>query len=357
MSFLSSWVHLIVFVSFLFLGISSASQSQEPIHYDEEKHLHNVRQLTFGGNNAEAYWSPDGTQLVFQSDRKDWTKGCDQIFILKVDATADSTRKKMLSTGNGRTTCSFFMPNGKDILYASTHKENESCPPVPAKENGKYVWPIYSSYEIFTVNESGETVQLTQSKGYDAEATVSPKGDRIIFTSMRSGDLDLWTMKIDGTDLKQITSTLGYDGGANFSPDGTQIVWRASRPTTPEEIRNYRDLLSRDLVEPTQLEIYTANADGSNAKQITQLGNANWSPCYHPDGKHILFCSNYKSKIGFPFNIFMIDTEGKNLEQITYDNQFDSFPMFSPDGKRLVWCSNRHNGRTRDTNVFIADWK
>lgn len=350
-------VRFLALICFVFSFFSISSQTQEPIHYDEEAHLHNVRQLTFGGNNAEAYWSPDGTRLVFQSDRKDWTQGCDQIFVLKVDSPADSTRKTLLSTGAGRTTCSFFMPNGIDVLYASTHLDNESCPPVPIKENGKYVWPIYSAYEIFTVNESGKTIQLTSSKGYDAEATVSPKGDKIIFTSMRSGDLDLWTMNIDGTELKQITSTLGYDGGANFSPDGTQIVWRASRPKSPEEIRNYRELLGRDLVEPTQLEIFIANSDGSDARQITQLGNANWSPCFHPDGKHILFCSNHKSQIGFPFNIFMIDNEGNKLEQITFDKQFDSFPMFSPDGKKLVWCSNRHNGRTRDTNVFIADWK
>lgn len=333
-------------------------ENSEPIHYTEEVHLSNVRQLTFGGNNAEAYWSPDGKKLIFQSDRKDWTQGCDQIFVMSIDGKADSSRRQLISTGQGRTTCSFFMPNGKDILYASTHLKDAECPAVPVKENGKYVWPIYSAYDIFVAStEDGKNIQLTNSEGYDAEATVSPKGDKIIFTSMRSGDLDLWVMNLDGSNLHQITQTLGYDGGANFSPDGKQIVWRASRPTTPEDIKNYRDLLSRDLVEPTHLEIFIANADGSNARQITHLGNANWSPCFHPDGKRILFCSNYKSKIGFPFNIFSIDTDGNNLTQITYDSQFDSFPMFSPDGKKLVWCSNRHNGRTRDTNVYIADWK
>lgn len=250
------------------------------------------------------------------------------------------------------------MPNGTDILYASTHLKNVDCPPVPVKESGKYVWPIYSSYDIFvTSTDQRKQIQLTQTSGYDAEATVSPKGDKIIFTSMRSGDLDLWVMNLDGSGLHQITHTLGYDGGANFSPDGSKIVWRASRPTTSDDIKNYRELLSRDLVEPTQLEIFIANADGSDARQITQLGNANWSPCFHPDGKRILFCSNHKSKLGFPFNIYSIDTTGNGLTQITYDTQFDSFPMFSPDGKKLVWCSNRHNGRTRDTNVYIADWK
>jgi len=339
------------------LQLLAQTDNFEPVHYDTERHLRNVRQLTYGGNNAEAYWSPNSEQLVFQSDRKDWTQGCDQIFVMNINAPYDSTRKKLISTGRGRTTCSFFMPNGSDILYASTHSANKDCPPVPLKENGKYVWPIYSSYDIFVTNTTGEkNVQLTATPGYDAEATVSPKGDKIIFTSMRSGDLDLWVMNLDGSDVKQITHTLGYDGGANFSPDGSKIVWRASRPSSPDEVKNYRELLSRDLVEPTQLEIFTANADGSEVKQITHLGNANWSPCFSPDGRKILFCSNYKSKIGFPFNIFSISLDGDQLEQITFDSQFDSFPMFSPDGKKLVWCSNRHNGRTRDTNVFIADW-
>ena len=198
---------------------------------------------------------------------------------------------------------------------------------------------------------------MTQSPRYDAEATVSPKGDKIVFTSLRNGDLDLYTMNIDGTNVQQITSTLGYDGGATFSPDGSKIVWRASRPTQLDDIKKYRDLLNQDLVEPSNLEIFVANADGSNAKQITKLGNANWSPTFTPDGKSVLFCSNYKSNIGFPFNMFLVNIESGKVEQVTYDKEFDSFPMFSPDGKQLVWCSNRNNGRTRDTNIFIADWK
>jgi Tol biopolymer transport system component len=219
------------------------------------------------------------------------------------------------------------------------------------------VWPIYPEYDIFQADMNGKIIkQYTNEKGYDAEATVSPKGDKIIFTSTRSGDLDLWIMNIDGTGLTQITNTLGYDGGAAFSADGTQIVWRASRPSTPDDIKKYRELLQRDLVEPTNLEIFVANADGSNVRQVTNLGNANWAPYFHPDGKRILFCSNHKSKIGFPFNIFMVNIDGTGLEQITFDTQFDSFLMFSPDGKKVSWCSNRHNGRTRDTNVFVADW-
>lgn len=331
--------------------------TDEPLQYPEEKHFKNMRQMTFGGNNAEAYWSFSGDKLIFQSDNKNWNVGCDQIFIMDTKQEADSMKKQRLSTGKGRTTCSFFMPGDKTILYGSTHLKMNDCPPVPVKESGKYVWPIYPEYDIFEADLSGHVVkQLTATEGYDAEATVSPKGDRIIFTSMRNGDLDIYTMNIDGTDVKQITNTLGYDGGPTFSPDGKMIVWRASRPKTAEEIKKYRELLAQGLVEPTNLEIFVANADGSNARQITSLGNANWSPYFHPSGKKVLFSSNHKSPIGFPFNIFMINIDGTGLEQITYDKQFDSFVMFSPNGKKIAFSSNRHNGRTRDTNVFIADW-
>jgi Tol biopolymer transport system component len=250
------------------------------------------------------------------------------------------------------------MPNGNQFLYASTHQGDLNCPPVPEKKPGHYVWPLYDAFDIYVADlKDGKIIkQLTQSPRYDAEATISPKGDKIVFTSLRNGDLDLYTMNIDGSEVKQITSTLGYDGGATFSPDGTKIVWRASRPTALEDITKYRDLLNQDLVEPSNLEIFIANVDGSNVKQLTRLGNANWSPTFTPDGKGILFCSNYKSNIGFPFNLFTVDIETLKVKQVTFDSEFDSFPMFSPDGSKLVWCSNRNNGRTRDTNIFFADW-
>ncbi len=340
-------------------AVSSTIQAStdEPIHYPEEKHFKNVRQLTFGGNNAEAYWSFSGDKLIFQSDNRNWGVGCDQIFVMDTKEEADSTKKQRISTGKGRTTCSFFMPGDKTILYGSTHHRMNDCPPVPVKEGGKYVWPIYPEYDIFEADLNGNIVkQLTTEDGYDAEATVSPKGDKIVFTSMRNGDLDIYTMNIDGTDVKQITNSLGYDGGPTFSPDGKMIVWRASRPKTADEIKKYRDLLAQGLVEPTNLEIFVANADGSNARQITNLGNANWSPYFHPSGKKVLFSTNHASPIGFPFNIFMVNIDGTGLEQITFDKQFDSFVMFSPNGKKIAFSSNRHNGRTRDTNVFIADW-
>jgi Tol biopolymer transport system component len=326
--------------------------------FPQEKHFKNIRQLTFGGNNAEAYFSPDGKKIVFQSDYKEWGVSCDQIFIADIKKSNMKKKKpQMISTSKGRTTCSYFMPDGKSILYASTHLQDAQCPHVPERKDGKYVWAIYDSFDIFVSDMKGNIQkQLTNEKGYDAEATVSPKGDKIVFTSTRSGDLELWVMNIDGTGLKQITNELGYDGGAFFSPDGSKIVFRASRPKTEAEIKEYKELLAQGLVQPTNMEIFVCNADGTDLKQITNLGKANWAPFFHPSGKKIIFSSNHHSKRGYNFNLFMIDLDGKNLEQISYDTVFDAFPVFSPDGKKFIFSSNRNNGGTRDTNLFIAEW-
>jgi Tol biopolymer transport system component len=275
------------------------------------------------------------------------------------DAAGDSTfRPKAISTLKGRTTCSYFMPDGKHVLYASTHEGGHACPHTPnLREGGKYLWPIFDTYDIYIADLKGNVVKkLTDSPGYDAEAVLSPKGDKILFTSDRSGDLELWIMNLDGSNQKQITFDLGYDGGAFFSPDGTKIVFRASRPKTAEEIKEYLNLLSQHLVAPTNMEIYTCNTDGTNLQQVTKLGKANWAPFYHPKGKKIIFSSNHHSKRGYDFQLFMINEDGTGLEQITSQSIFNSFPMFSPDGKKLAFCSNRDNGGTRDTNVFVADW-
>jgi len=341
-------------LTFILISYNTLAQ----IHYPQEKHFKNVRQLTFGGNNAEAYFSFDNKKIVFQSDYKAWGVSCDQIFIADLKKSNMAKKKpKMISTSQGRTTCSYFMPNNKSIVYASTHQADASCPHVPKSPSGKYVWAIYDTYDIFVADLNGKIIkQLTNQKGYDAEATVSPKGDKIVFTSTRSGDLELWTMNIDGTDLKQITNELGYDGGAFFSPDGSKIVFRASRPKTEEEIKEYKELLAQGLVQPTNMEIFVCNVDGSDMRQVTNLGKANWAPFFHPSGKKIIFSSNHHSKRGYNFNLFMVDLDGRNLEQISYDTVFDAFPMFSPDGKKIIFSSNRNNGGTRDTNLFIADW-
>lgn len=328
--------------------------------YPGEKHFASLRQLTFGGDNAEAYFSFDSKKLTFQSNNKNWGLDCDQIFAVDVE-TADmgNTQPKMVSTGKGRTTCSYFLKGDSLVLYASTHLGGDQCPPNPERKKGDpYLWGIYPSYDIFVANMEGKIVQqLTSEPGYDAEATVSPKGDKIVFTSTRSGDLELYTMDIDGKNVKQITRELGYDGGAFFSPDGTKLVFRSSRPKTPEEQAHYKKLLAQGLVAPTNMEIYVCNIDGSEMQQVTTLGQANWAPFFTPNGKQIIFSSNHESERGFPFHLYLINLDGSGLERVTHDNGFDAFPMFSPDGKYLVFSSNRNNGGTRDTNLFIAEWK
>ena len=344
------------FITLLFSSAIFFSHAQEPgiIHYPQEKHLQHVRQLTNGGDNAEAYFSFDSRKITFQATNAAWNTQCDQIFT----ATLDHFSPVLTSTGLGRTTCSYFLPGDSTILYASTHLSGKECPPKPAaRADHKYVWPIYDSFEIFVADLHGKILKkLTNSPGYDAEATLSPKGDKIVFTSMRSGDPELYTMNIDGSDVKQITSGLGYDGGAFFSPDGKKIVFRASRPSSEEAVKIYKDLLKEGLVMPTDMELFTCDVDGSNLKQVTHLGGANWAPFFTPDGKKIIFSSNHVQK-GYHFNLFLCDLDGGNVEQVTYDQVFDAFPVFSPDGKKLIWSSNRNNGGTHDTNLFIADWQ
>jgi len=316
-----------------------------------EKHLRNIKQLTFGGQNAEAYFSADGKKLIFQSTR-DNVK-CDQIFIMNIDGSD----QHMVSTGKGRTTCSYFFPDGKKILYSSTHLGNAECPPKPDYSKG-YVWAIYPSYDIFTANPDGSDVkQLTTTPGYDAEAIISSDGKKIVFTSIRNGDLDIYTMDADGSNVKQLTHELGYDGGPTFSPDGQLIVYRAHHPKTEQEINDYKELLAQNLIRPTYLEIWLMKADGSDKRQVTDLGAASFAPAFYPDGKHIIFSSNVGSTGGMGnFELYGVDLDGRNLERITYTDGFDGFPMFSPDGKKLVWISGRNGKVPHETNVFIADW-
>lgn len=358
--YLKAWV---VFIAASIIVSCSSSKlplgsNDLPVRYPEEKHLKNVRQITFGGDNAEAYWSNDDSKLIFQATNKIWGTTCDQIFFFDLKKWKKEVQPAMISTGKGRTTCSYFMPDGKSMVYGSTHETSAECPHVPTKRaDGKYVWAIYESFDIYHADLNGKIIKkLTNTPGYDAEATVSPKGDKIVFTSMRTGDLELYTMNLDGSNVKQITTGLGYDGGAFFSPDGSQLIFRSSRPQTEAEIKEYKDLLKEGLVMPTKMELHICNADGSNLRKLTNLGNANWAPFFHPSGKKVIFASNHKSKRGLPFNLYMINTDGTGLEQITFDSDFDAFPMFSHDGKKLVFASNRNNGEGRDTNLFVADW-
>ena len=329
---------------------SCAFAQQKNYHFEGEKHLTNIKMLTDGGENAEAYLSFDEKQLIYQSTHGDLK--CDQIFTMNIDGSD----KKMVSNGKGRTTCSYFLPDDKKIIYASTQLAGDECPPPPDRSKG-YVWELYKSFDIFSANADGTNLKrLTFTDGYDAEATVSPKGDKIVFTSTRDGDPEIYTMNIDGSDQTRLTFQKGYDGGAFFSLDGSKIVFRASRPKTAEELADYEDLAENAMFRPTTLEIYVMDADGSDIQQVTNYGKASFAPFFFPNGKRIIFSSNINSETGRDFDLYIINTDGTGLEQITFNETFDGFPMFTRDGKHLVFCSNRFNEKEGETNVFIADW-
>ncbi len=314
-----------------------------------EVHFGDIVQLTNGGENAEAYWSFDGEELIFQSTREPY--GCDQILRMPADGSAPP---KLVSTGQGRTTCAYFLPGDEDIVYSSTHELNASCPAPPDRSQG-YVWALYD-YDVYRATRDGQDLRkLTDRAGYDAEATVCSKDGSIIFTSDRDGDLELYRMDADGGNVKRLTSTPGYDGGAFFSQDCSQIVWRASRPEG-DALADYQRLLSQGLVRPSRLEIFVANADGSNVRQITYLQSAAFAPYFHPSGKRVLFSTNYPNPRGREFDIWAVDVDGSNLERITFSEGFDGFPMFSPDGTKLAFASNRNNAKPGETNVFVTDW-
>jgi TolB protein len=328
----------------------------DSLAFPGEKHLRNVRQLTVGGQNAEAYFSADDRFLIFQHQGGDVP--CDQIYKIPVDTPDGKPAKpQLVSTGKGRTTCSYFFPTGDRILFSSTHAASAECPPKPDYSKG-YVWPIYSTYDIYTARPDGSDLRrLTNSPGYDAEATISRDGKSIVFTSMRNGDLDIYTMDANGGHVRQLTHELGYDGGPFFSYDGKKIVYRAEHPKTPQEIADYKSLLAQGLIRPGNLEIWVMDADGKNKHQVTHNGAANFAPYFLPDGKRIIFASNMADpKNGRDFDLYLINEDGTGQERITFYPDFDAFPMFSSDGKKLVWASNRNGTAPHETNIFIADW-
>ncbi len=316
-----------------------------------EKHFKNIRQLTFSGENAEAYFSADGKKLILQAH--DGKGLCDQIYIMDI-ATGE---KKLVSTGDGVTTCSYFQyPNDDKIVYASTHLAGKDCPPPPDFSKG-YVWKLYPGFDIFRADPDGSNLErLTDAPGYDAEATYAEDGSRIVYTSLSSGDLELWTMKPDGSDKIQLTDRLGYDGGAFYSHDGKKIVWRAYYPETEQEIADYKALLAENMIRPMALQIRVMNADGSNPVQVTHNKAANFGPFFFPNNDRIIFCSNMGDPKGRNFDLWAVNSDGSDLEQITFFGDFDGFPMFSPDGKYFVFASNRNQAKPGDTNIFICEW-
>jgi Tol biopolymer transport system component len=342
-------IHIFLGACVLGLAAVSVQSPQQPPPASGEKHLRNIRQLTHGGENAEAYFSSDGERLIFQSTRPGTE--CDQIFTIRIDGSDE----RRVSTGTGRTTCGYFYPGGNDILFASTHETAAACPPKPTFSRG-YVWPIYDGYEIYRAKADGSGLsKLTKSPGYDAEATIAPDG-LITFTSVRDGDMEIYSMKPDGSDVRRLTNRPGPDGGPFFSWDGRLIAFRGRQLSAGAEMDDYRSLLEQGLWRPTSLELFVMDRDGRNLRQVTKLGGANFAPSWHPDGKRLIFASNIADPNGRDFDIYMVNLDGTRLERITFNPTFDGFPMFSPDGKRVVFASNRNAKSEGETNVFIADW-
>jgi Tol biopolymer transport system component len=330
---------------------SATAQSPHPVVAQPgETRLTNLRQITFGGENAEAYFSRDGQWLTFQSTRDG--NVCDQQYVMRVDGTG----LQRVSTGRGKTTCGWFLPDGQRLFFGSSHAHDSTCPPRPDPSKG-YVWGL-DRFDIYTANRDGSGLRrLTNYNVYTAEGVLSPDGRRIVFTSLKDGDLDIYTMNVDGTDVRRLTTTPGYDGGPWWSPDGTKIVYRAWHPPDSAGLADYKGLLAQRMVRPSRMELFVMNADGSNQKQITNLGGANFGPSWTPDGRRIVFSSNYKNPRSRNFELYLVNVDGTGLEQITSHEEFDGFPMFSPDGRRIVWASNRGSSKPGETNLFIADWK
>jgi TolB protein len=344
------WKRAVGIFLVLCAGRPLAAAADSTLAVAEEEHLANIRQLTFGGENAEAYFSFDESRLIYQSSRDSFP--CDQEFVLDLGSGAST----LVSTGRGRTTCGYFLPGDERILFASTHASGPECPPLPDFSQG-YVWAVYPEYDIYTAATDGSALRvLTSSPGYDAEATVSPRGDRIVFTSSRSGDLELYSMNVDGSDLQRLTEELGYDGGAFYSFDGSMIVYRAWHYPDSAAAGDYLRLLSSNLVRPSRMEIFVMNADGSGKRQLTDNGAANFAPFFHPDGQRIIFASNMADARGRNFDLYIMNIDGSHVTRVTYYSSFDGFPMFSRDGKRLVFASNRNGSKPGETNIFIADW-
>ena len=355
---LAAWSGCLIFSAIALCRTASAQI--QTLRDEREVHLKNIKQLTFGGQNAEAYFRPDGKSLVFQSERDG--APCDQQYVMNLE----NGKVTRVSNGDGRTTCGWWFKDGSRVLFSSTHGASPLAPPKPDYSKG-YVWPVYPTYGIYTAKPDGSDLKLLYPKklkkgepiGYNAESVISPDGKKVVFTSDRGGDLDIWTMNIDGSHAKQLTHTLGYDGGPWWSPDGKQICYRAYHPETPEEIADYKALLAQHLIRPTTLDLYVMNADGSKQRQVTnekKQNIASFAPSWTPDGKGLVFGTNREDPKRRKFEVYKINLDGSGLERITFGDQFDGFPNFSPDGKYFVWASNRNGKVPHETNLFMAEW-
>ncbi len=321
------------------------------LRHSGEKHLINIRQLTFGGQNAEAYWNREGTKIVFQTLQSHWPD--EQIMVMN----ADGSSKSLVSSGLGRCTCAYFIPGTDEVLYSATAWKDPKAQAKPDMSKG-YVWVVNPNFRIFRSNVDGTNPRMFLNiEGYSAESTVDPNGKFVTFTSTKDGDLEIYRSDLQGKNLKRLTNTVGYDGGPFVSWDGKKIVYRRDEIESEAELKEYKDLLSQNMVRPGKLEIWIMDSDGSNKRQVTRLGAASFAPFLHPNGRQIIFSSNHGDPRGREFDLFVINIDGTGLKRITYTPEFDGFPMFTRDGKRLIWASNRNAKIPGETNLFVADWK
>ncbi len=341
----------------LFSLTAVADQAAVTLQPSDDRHMSNLTQLTFEGDNGEAYFSFDSQQLIYQSSRGGYS--CDKIWIMNIDGSG----KKMVSPDHGAHTCSFFYPGAQQILFASTSHLEGGCPPKPQwPAHIRYAWPLYP-YDIYRAGPDGSGLtRLTDNPKYDAEPIVSSDGSWVVFGSQREGDFDIYRMDADGGNVMRLTDMEGYDGGPWISPDGSRVVWRAWHPQTEAERAQWRENMESNYIVSTPLDIWVMDADGSNKQRLTDNGATNWAPSWHPDGKRIIFSSNMDDwhegiqRYGHNFELYLINTDGSGLERITYNKVFDSFPMFSPDGRKIAFGSNRNAQKPRATDIFIADW-
>jgi TolB protein len=316
-----------------------------------EKHFTKITQLTFGGQNAEAYWSADGKEIVYQTLQPGYPD--EQIFLMK----ADGSNKRLISTGKGRCTCSYLTPNNKEIYFSSTHERNEG-PQKKLDRSKGYVWMVNPDFALYKRDlKANKTSPVLKFDGYIAETTIAPNGKFMTWTSDKDGDLEIYRSDLNGKNIIRLTNEIGYDGGPFVSWDGKKIVWRRDVVDNDAEKADYLTLLKEHLVRPSKLEIWVMDSDGKNKTQVTKVGGASFAPFIHPDGKRIIFCSNFQDPKGREFDLFMINIDGTGLQQITFTGDFDGFPMFTRDGKKLLFASNRNGKERGETNVFVADWK
>jgi Tol biopolymer transport system component len=350
---MSRWTLRLAALAVAYTAMSMGALAQVNIPREAragESHLSNLRQLTDEGTQAEAYFSRDGKWITFQSTRGDHP--CDLQYVMRVDGTG----LRRVSPAGGKSTCGWFLKDGKRLFFGSTHAQGDACPQRPDPSKG-YVWGL-DPFDLYTVARDGSDLRRLTSYGvYTTEGILSPDGKRIVFTSLKDGDLDIYTMSVDGTDVRRLTSAPGYDGGPWWSPDGKRIVYRAYHPTDPAELEDYRTLLAQRVIRPNKMELWLMNADGSEQRQVTHLGGANFGPSWTPDGKRIIFSSNHKNPRSANFDLYLVAPDGTGLTQLTNDEGFDGFPMFSPNGKKLIWGSGRYAKGERSVNLFVADWR